>query len=813
MFHRPLIPIFFSFLGGILIGHNLLSSCPETVVPISVLLASLLTATLFISPRLKIHFFLSIFFLAGIMLDLNEHSPSKLLPYAIKREKVTIEGTILEPIKIVNKMAKIKVRTNSLFIDDREILVQENIIVTVYNHVPHLSAGEKIRFPAGLKPFKNFNNPGRFDYESFMKLKGLSCAASVSDGRYLVQMGPGHLPFPRGLLEKMQHPIREFFKTSLTDREFSLYRALILGERQGICKELREPFNRTGLGHVLAVSGLHVGMVAVAAFFLFKWLLSRSYNLTLKIDILRLTALLTCIPVIGYALLAGLHVSTQRAMIMCLAFLWSLILRREKEVWSTLALAGLIILAIDPNALFNISFQLSFFAVIGILWLTPPIMSIIPDMTQEKKRFFNRLFVYFAGIFAVSLSATVFLIPLTSFYFHRVSLVAVPANITIVPFLGIWIIPLGILAALIFPLFPQTAHFILQLGAWGLDAMTEITRFWSGFSWSSLWVATPNALEILMFYVLILFLFFFKRSLWAKTGFLALTVFILCDVGCWMYKVRFNNHLKVTYLDVGQANAALVEFPGGKKMLIDGGGFYSGQFDVGRMVVAPYLWHSKIRHIDYLVLSHPQADHMNGLRFIAGSFHPEEFWHNGDEVETGTFKELMAIIKEKEIKRLLPADLVGGRQINGVTVEILQPAPDTRSSDFYNEKTGLNNNSLVLKITYKGKAFLFPGDLEQAGEEVLVANAGVALKSDILLSPHHGSKNSSTEAFLKMVRPDICVISSGEGNFFGFPHEQTLKRLKDIGCRAIKIARTGAVQCIVGSDEFKVRTFIEDSSF
>jgi competence protein ComEC len=200
---------------------------------------------------------------------------------------------------------------------------------------------------------------------------------------------------------------------------------------------------------------------------------------------------------------------------------------------------------------------------------------------------------------------------------------------------------------------------------------------------------------------------------------------------------------------------------------------------------------------------------MNGLRFIARNFHPKEFWYNGDEVETASFKELMAIIESKKIKKFLPADLASGREINGVKVEIIHPFPDTCSTDIFDRGTKLNNNSLVLKISYGGKSFLFPGDLERQGEEVIVSNAGQVLKSDILLSPHHGSKSSSSREFLRMVRPQVCIISSGEGNFFGFPHQKTLESLRDIGCRVIRIDKAGAVQCRVGGKKFDISTFVK----
>jgi competence protein ComEC len=801
----------FAFAGGILVAHKGLAPCQGLVLPLFICITLCLFAILFLSYRLRLALLLIAFFFTGILVDLGRHHSSRLLPWAINRQKVTIEGTVLEPALISNKNARLKVRAQMLFVKERRIRINDDILVTVYNNIPHIRPGEKVRFPARLGPFKNFNNPGGYDYESAMKLKGLTCAASVSDGRRIVPMGSGLLPFPGGLLEKIQGPVRDFFSGKLNPEDEALFRALILGERQGISRQLREPFNRTGLGHVLAVSGLHIGLVAWISFYFFKVILSRSYKLALKTDIQKLTALLTCVPVIGYTCLAGFQVSSQRAMIMVLAFLWSLILRREKEVWSTLALAGLIVLAVDPHALFSISFQLSFSAVIGILWLAPPMLKIIPyphETPQRKTTIFNKVSLYFIGLIAVSLSATLFLLPIISFYFHRVSLVTIPANLAVVPILGLWIIPNGLLSAVALPFSAQAANLFLHLGVWGLHAIMEVIRFWSGLSWASAWVVTPNLFEMLMFYALILFIFFFKRRAWARMGLAVLTVFMLVDAGYWTYRVHFNRDLKVTFLDVGQANAALVEFPGGQKMLIDGGGFPGDHFDVGQMVVAPFLWHSKIRKIDYLVLSHPQSDHMNGLRFIAKAFHPKEFWSNGDQVETASFKELMAIIESKKIKRLLPVDLVKGREINGAKIDFMHPVPGGKTSSLFDNGKRLNNNSLVLKISFAGKSFLFPGDLESEGEALLVSSKQNTLKSDVLLSPHHGSRSSSTREFLRMVKPGVCVISSGQGNFFGFPHEQTLKRLREIGCRAIRIDQSGTVQCTVGPDQrFDVRTF------
>jgi competence protein ComEC len=809
MSRRPLIPLAISLAAGILFAHTFFPDSQTLIFPLLAGTAVLLVATAMISDRLKIPFLLITFFLAGAFLDQTQHSSSSLLPLAQQRQHVVIQGTILEPPKITEETARFNVQAHLLINGDKATALDEKIIVTVYSHVPELMPCEKIRFPAGLRPFKSFNNPGRYDYESQMKITGFTCAASVSDGRYIVFEGQGSLPLYREVLEEFRRPIRRFFKESLNQEDDVLYRAIILGETQGMGPDLREPFNQTGLGHLLAVSGLNIALVAWLCFFIFKWFLSRSYTLALKIDIKKLAALLTCLPVIGYSLIAGFQVSCQRAMIMGLAFLLSLILGREKETWSTLALSGLVILSTDPHAVFGLSFLLSFSAVIGILWLNPVIMKLAPGLDEtEQKTILHHIYTYFIGLVSICLSATVFLLPIIVYYFHMISLATVPANVMAVPIMGLWVLPLGLSSALVLPFSVSVAGLLLQLGAWGLGLMMDIIRFWAGFSWCSVWVVTPNAFEIFLYYAFLFCLYFLRRSQWAKIGLVVVAAILLADIGYWINRVNFNKELRVCFIDVGQASAALVEFPGGKKMMIDGGGFSRDSFDVGRMVMAPFLWRQKISRIHYLALSHPQADHMNGLRFIAKAFHPEEFWHNGDMVSTQSFRELMAILEKEKIKRLLPKDLAGGREINGARVEVLHPLADKKAPHAFYAETDLNNNSMVLKISCLGRSFLFPGDLEHGGEASLISDSGLSLKADVLLSPHHGSKTSNTEKFLKMVAPKICVISSGEGNFFGFPHKEAIERLGDAGCSVIRIDRSGAVQFTVGQDYFEYATFL-----
>ena len=813
MFHRPLIPILLCFIGGILVGHTGYSPDSSLFFILFSVLSCTLILSVILSSRFQYFCLLYTFFLMGILLDLNSHQKGDLFHLASRRELVDIEGTVIEPVKMRDEVVRLVLRTDLLSHQGNTKPIREKLQINIYNYGRDFSPGEKIRFPARLRPFENFNNFGRYDYELDMDIKGFSCAAAVSDGRQIVPMGSGELGVFRDILEKARRPIRHLFQDNLSPQNQALFRALILGETQNITQQMREPFNIAGLGHFLAVSGLHIGLVGWLAYALFKGLLSISYRFALQIDIRKLAAIMTCVPVIMYAFLAGFQVSSQRAMIMALAYLFSMVMGREKEIWSTLAVAAFAVLAMNPHSLFGISFQLSFGAVIGILWLAPSIYrKILAPLNEHAKSRSLFLYRYLGGLLAVSTSAMIFLFPIVSFYFHRVSIVALPANLMAVPILGLWVIPFGLLSAAVLPVSSTLAGMALQLGAWGMDWMSTIIRFWSHFPWASLWVVTPNPFEILLFYGLVFFVFFFRRWPWAKIGFVFVLLLFAGDFSYWIYKTQFNPHLEVTFLDVGQGNSALVRFPGRQRMLIDGGGFSRSTFDLGKNVVAPFLWRSKILRVDYLVMSHPQSDHMNGLHFIASHFHAKEFWSNGEDVENRSFKDLMKILEEKEINKFLPGDLMTGREISGVRIVVLHPRPDQYKPRFSKDSGGSNNRSLVLRLTYGGKSVLFPGDVEQVGEETLVSSAGRHLKSDILLAPHHGSRSSCSELFLQEVKPSLCIISCGRGNYFGFPHSETLRRLEEVGCEIIRIDQVGSVRLLISPDFFERISFLNEDN-
>lgn len=807
IFKRPLIPLLIFFVAGILAGQYI--SLPGFLFLFPVFFLILILILLPNLPEiLKIFSFLVVFFITGIFLVNMQDRPIDIVPL-FKGKRVILEGTVLSPARTSSNIKRFELKTERIISDDKVIEVNEKVLVNIYNNSRVFQVGTRIRFPAYLKPFMNFNNPGNYDYELSMRLKMISCSASVSDGRYIVPMGRGSPGLILTVIEYLRRPARVLLDNNLSPRDSALYKALILGERESITPELREPFDITGMGHVLAVSGLHIGIIAWLSFVSINWALSRSHFLLLRFDIKKITALFACVPVVLYTMMAGFQVSGQRAMIMTLAYLISIIINREKEIWSTLALSAFCVLALDPMDIRSISFQMTFLAVTGIVWLTPVFQGVITGILKNRvhNRIIYKIIFYFTGMIAASLSAVIFLMPVIVYYFHRVSLVTILANLLVLPLLAFIILPSGLLAVLSLMLSDLLAEIFLSIGAQGIRLMMGIIDYLTNSTWSSFWMVTPNMFEIILFYSTLFCLMSVRKWNWVKYSLVFTILLGSVDISYWIYRTRLNDHLLVTFIDVGQGSAAYIKFPGGKRMIMDGGGFSVGNFDTGRSIIAPFLFNRKVLRIDYLVLSHPHPDHMNGLRFIASEFNPAEFWYNGDIADKQEFNELMNIVKLKELKVYTHHDLEKIKIISGVEIEILNPSGE--QSTFNDDNRSVNNRSLVLRLSYKGRSILLTGDIEGDAENIIVKRFGNNLKSDVLSVPHHGSRYSSSRLFLNKVKPDVSIISSRKGNRFGFPHQETLERLNRVSTRIFRIDEGGAVRVEIGEGLFDVRYWNE----
>lgn len=678
--------------------------------------------------------------------------------------------------------------------------------------IPPLRQGDEIRFSGRVRRIRSLKNPGGFDYARFMAFRGIHCTAYIRKGSLRVLTGG--LPSidrvsasrpPAGLRERIHARICQ----SRSADASAVMAALLIGEKGGIDPDLRNRFNRAGISHLLAISGLHVGSVMAVAFAGFRWLLAFAPPLLWRGWLRKAAALAALVPVLIYADLAQWSPATQRAVCMAAAVGLSFWFGRESDAGNGIALAALAILAVFPPALFAVSFQLSFAAVIAIVAGMPAFTRRPPadggrlGSLGEKAR----------ALMAVSLLATLGTLPLCMLYFNRVSFIGIIANLFFIPWVGCLVLPLGLLSVFVFPVVPDLAGIGFDMCGRLLDLALGMLPLFSELPFGAFVTIVPTTFEIGLYYAaggLLLVRALGKRErvpgaigpprrmrlLWG-----AVLAAVLADGLYWTHDRFFRSDLRVTVIDVGQGSAAVVEFPRGYRMLIDGGGYYDPRvFDVGSRVVAPFLLRRRILTLDTVVLSHPDSDHLNGLIPIVDQFRVKSLWTTGMDgyAEADNVRALMAAAREKRVPTPAFESLPCKTIINGVALEIFYPPHDVARADpsrldrrDWRRKS--NNRSMVIGIRLGRVGILFPGDIERPAEKAVVAAWGSRLRHRVLVAPHHGSRTSSSPDFLAWVRPDYVLVSAGRGNRFRCPHPEVLARYRDMGARVLRTDTDGAL--------------------
>ncbi|HBR17724.1 MAG TPA: DNA internalization-related competence protein ComEC/Rec2 [Deltaproteobacteria bacterium] len=678
------------------------------------------------------------------------------------------------------------------------------ILITVGSPGIKINYKDRVRFIAKLRIPRNFGNPGEFDYVGNLAREGIYITGYIENERWIAVLG-GEQKWDIGTaLEQVRASMRNFIDNSGAANT-PIIKALILGEKGEISKNIRDSFSSTGTAHILAISGLHIGIIAFVAYWIALRALKLSERLMLATDIKKLAAVSSIIPVLLYGAIAGFSVSTQRAVIMVLIFILAVIVNKEKGFYNTLAVAAFIILILSPLAIYDISFQLSFMSVLAIIYLVPRLQLLWEDKQKTDLAkllpphpVWNPLKNYLLNPLAVSIAASIGTTSFVAYHFHRVSIIGVMANLIAVPLMGFIAVPLGLISGFISFFSRPFAHIILKLTDIVLTISIWIVNLFAQLPYSSVFTTTPTILETVSFYLLIICIAEYKRAKIFKYSLPIAAFILIADYSFWYYCLNYNPNLKVTFISVGQGDSALIEFPYGKRMLVDGGGFYDDDFDVGERIIAPFLWKSKIDRIDYIILSHPQADHMKGLKFIAERFHTKEFIWNGETSSDKAYRELMGVMDRNGIKQSIANAATPALDINDVDIQFLNPPPDSHLDT--------NNNSLIARLAYKDVNFLFTGDIGDVGETAMLKR-GEKIEAAVLKVPHHGSRTSSSAGFLNGVRPKLAVASVGYLNPFGFPHPEIVKRYGNLKIQFLRTDREGAITVETDGRELTVTSY------
>jgi competence protein ComEC len=774
---RPIFLLLFPFILGVLFSDEVSFSFSNLWILLITLLF-LSTALFAVKSKpnslvLVLVFFL--FFAGLIRLQVQKEAFENQSVHHFLNEPIRadISGILISNPEVLHNGVRATISVDSLIIQNKNCFVQGNILLRWKKNLPFLQKGDRIVSSGTLTAADGERNPGEFNYRNYLKRKNIAGLFYVGkkDTIKIIEKNDQFI-LTRYLFDRPRKKISKIFEDFVSPFEnIALLKGLILGLRGEINPETRVDFADSGVIHVLAVSGLHVGFVSLFLLGLSK--LFRLPHFYRNIFIM--------FGLVYYAGLTGFKPPVVRAVIMADLFLLGIIIQRKSDVYNILAVAALLILVINPQSLFDVGFQLSFTAVFSIVFFYKKFHSkFIPKKLLEGTIFY-KILRWPLELVLVSFCAQIGTLPLTAIYFDRIPLFSILANIVVIPlvmivvFLGFILIPVAFIWSYLGTFVGMRISFLL-------DQLVRFISWFSSFQFIKIDVSHISVLEV--FLIFGLFIFSVYEITKKKFGRIIIVMFVVINVVIWRPFFE-TKELQITFLDVGQGDACLIEIPNGKTVLIDTGP-KNQNYDAGEQTIIPYLKRRNIKQLDAIFISHSHEDHSGGIESILLGL---------------PVKKIVAVnFKQPEENYLsvcdslnIPIHYVSA----GDSLNFLQPLKLQVLSPFQfmiNENSGFDENecSLVISIQHGNNLFLFCGDIEKRTENLL-KDLSTYLDCDILKSPHHGSKTSNTFEFLKRTSPNYSIISAGKWNRFGHPSEIVLKRCREQNIQVVRTDKNGAV--------------------
>jgi competence protein ComEC len=711
---------------------------------------------------------------------------------------VVVEGTVLERVERDATGVSITVRGWVMPRDGSRGAhgaVRLRCAVVPGTVAPSWRVGARIRAYGRLAQPTGVRNPGGFDGRLFAASRGVEGGVLVRSPERVIVL-ERNTPSLRPVLDGFRGRLLAPVEAALPSPYDALFAGALLGDKRDIPDAIVDAFVRSGVVHVLVVSGANFALVTGLVYLLLRAVcipLRGVYAATMGFAFL-------------FAAIVGFSAPVVRAGVLVELYLFARLYGRDATPGNLVALSAFLILLAHPPALFDVSFQLSFGATAGLVFFLPRWNAVLAPIRERvcRNRFGRFAWMWFVQTFLATFAVELVLTPALAWHFGRFTWVGVLANLPVVLLIA-GISVASAMAAFAGLVYAPVGGFLANAALGGFALLLPVVRWFAQLPNASVLAVRPTVPELLLYGTLVAVLFVpeswrplrERPARWVIVG----TACLGCGLWCVADRAR-SRLLEVTFLDVGQGDAAFLRFPTGKRLVVDAGSdAEDDDFDSGERIVAPFLTANGYRRLDTVVESHADNDHAGGLPFLVRTFPVNEFVGlPPTPLGSPTDAAVRDALRHAANPSLAVRFGAGGTLYDSVhegkalRASILYPAVG-ETPDYTDGNT--NNDSLVLGVTYGDVRLLFAGDIEREVEETLVqrhALGAVDLRADALKVPHHGSQTSSTAGFLSAVRPRVAVVSVGSRNRYGHPSAQALARYEADGIRVYRTDREGAVR-------------------